>query len=117
MDQFQETLEYCQLHDLGLEWEVFTWRNHNHIAAEYIRERLDRAVANAEWMVKFPGYRVINGDPRHSDHRPVIISTERPAGRRSGAGRNGFKFEASWLGEVKCGVVVEEAWKRAMNGQ
>lgn len=76
MDRFRETLEHCQLYDLGFEGDVFTWRNHNHVAADYIRERLDRAVANDLWMLRFPNYRVINGDPRHSDHRPVIITTD-----------------------------------------
>jgi hypothetical protein len=60
---------------------------------------------------------VINGDPRHSDHRPVIICLE--GRRREGGGRGargGFRFEASWLEEEKCQEVVEEAWKMAVDG-
>ena len=34
-----------------------------------------------------------------------------------GPSSGGFKFEASWLGEEKCGEVVGESWKKAMNGQ
>ena len=74
MDRFREAMEHCQLHDLWCEGDIFTWRNHSHVAADYIRERLDRAIANDLWMMRFPGYRVINGDPRHSDHRPVVLS-------------------------------------------
>jgi hypothetical protein len=85
MDRFRETLEHCKLWDLGYEGDVFTWRNHNHVAENYIRERLDRAVANDQWRARFPCVRVINGDPRHSDHRPLIIFTERKA--RGGGGR------------------------------
>lgn len=48
MDRFRETLTLCQLHDLGYEGDVFTWWNHNHVAENYIRERLDRACANDE---------------------------------------------------------------------
>jgi hypothetical protein len=100
MDQFREALEYCQLRDLGYEGDTFTWRNHSHVAENYIRERLDRAVANDLWRSRFPGARVINGDPRHSHYRPLIITTERVgAGCRRGAG--GFKFEASWPKEGK----------------
>jgi predicted transcriptional regulator len=35
---------------------------------------------------------------------------------RGGGGRGigGFHFEANWLQEEKCGEVVEEAWKLAM---
>jgi hypothetical protein len=58
--------------------------------------------------------KVVNGDPRHSGHRALIITTKRqPRGghiRRVG----GFRFEASWLKEEQCAAVVEEAWRAAM---
>lgn len=72
MDMFQEALEDCELHDLGFEGDVFTWRNSSHDSSRYLRERLDQAVADGEWMGRFPGYKVTNGEPRHFDHRPVI---------------------------------------------
>ena len=39
-------------------------------------ERLDRAVADGEWRAWFPTFKVTNGDPKHSDHRPVIMETD-----------------------------------------
>jgi hypothetical protein len=50
---------------------------------------------------------VLNSDPWHSDHRPVIISTERKA---TGPIRGGkaFFFEAGWLEEEQCVEVVKE---------
>jgi hypothetical protein len=30
MDRSREALEYCELHDLGFDGDIFTWRNHNH---------------------------------------------------------------------------------------
>lgn len=95
----------------------FTWRNHNHHVEGYIRECLNRAVANSQWRGLFPAARVFNGDPRHSDHRPVIITTERDVNslrRRSGGG---FKFEACWVEEEDFRKVVEEAWARANDSQ
>jgi hypothetical protein len=47
---------------LGFVGDVFTWRNHHHRAEGYIKERLDRAVANIEWRGLFPLIRVVNGD-------------------------------------------------------
>jgi hypothetical protein len=114
MDRFRETLEHCQLNDLGYEGDCFTWRNHNHIAENYIRERLDRAVANDRWGARFPTARLINGDPRHLDHRPLIITTERTVRGREYRGAACFCFEASWLEEENCGKVVKEAWRGAM---
>jgi hypothetical protein len=66
-------LEDCDLHDLGYTGDPFTWRNHHHLAASYIKERLDHAVANITWRRRFPLVKVKNGDPRHSNHRPVIV--------------------------------------------
>ncbi|KAJ1260516.1 hypothetical protein BS78_10G238300 [Paspalum vaginatum] len=96
MDKFRETLEACNLHDLGFCGDSFTWRNNNRREGGYIRERLDRAVANEEWRNLFPGVQIINGDPRHSDHRPVIILTEKERGERN-RGNSGpaFHFEAA----------------------
>ena len=65
MDRFREALEDCSLADLGFVGDPFTWRNNSHTSDNYIRERLDRAMADADWSQRFPGYRVINGDPRH----------------------------------------------------
>lgn len=54
MDEFREALEDCGLSYLGFEGNPFTWRNNSHDSAKYIQERLDRAVANDEWMARFP---------------------------------------------------------------
>ena len=73
MEKFRNSLEFCELEDLGFMGDPFTWRNHSHRAETYIKERLDRVVANIEWRSHFPAYRAINRDPRHSEHRPVIV--------------------------------------------
>lgn len=46
MDKFRAALDECDLDDLGFKGDMFTWRNHSHRREKYIRERLDRAVAN-----------------------------------------------------------------------
>ena len=43
----------CDLQDLGFEGDVYTWRNNHHRAQGYVRERLDRALANMDWLIKF----------------------------------------------------------------
>jgi hypothetical protein len=120
MDRFKETLEECGLHDLGFTGDPFTWRNNNHDARRYIRERLDRAVATQEWCNKFISYRVEHGDPGHSDHRPIIvhINEDVPVQRSGTSGDAGFRFEASWMEEDMCATVIENAWQRgsAVNG-
>ena len=76
MDAFKEALDDCNLSDLGYSNDPFTWWNNNHVDQNYVRERLDRAVADGDWRARFPAFRVKNGDPKHSDHRPVIVETD-----------------------------------------
>lgn len=79
----------------------------------YVRERLDQALANMEWRTKFVTIHVLNGDPRHSDHRPIIILTERKeveSGRRAKA----FFFEAARLEEEQCMDVMKEGWEQGV---
>jgi hypothetical protein len=56
---------------------------------------------------------VRNGDPWHSDHRPLIISMDYELRRRQQGqgGDTGFKFEAAWLEEENWRDVVKEAWR------
>lgn len=58
--------------------------------------------------MKFPSMSVKNGDPYHSDHRPVVIVTK--SFPRSTRGNSGFKFEAHWIQEEGCRKVIEDAW-------
>ena len=116
MEKFRKALEECSLQDLGFIGDAFTWRNNHHIAAGYIKERLDRAVACGDWRRANPLTKVVNGDSRHSDHRPLIIDTgER--GKTPGRGSYDFypKFEAKWLEEEYCLERVEKAWAAAVD--
>jgi exonuclease III len=114
MDKFRSALEFCELDDLGFSGDPYTWRNNSHLADTYIKERLDRAVANMEWRMHFPAYKVINGDPRHSDHRPVIVLLEPEPFLNRPKVTAQPKFEARWLEEEQCEEVVHNAWSMAL---
>jgi hypothetical protein len=74
MDAFCVALEDCELDDLGFVGDPFTLRNNWRCLRGYIRERLDHAVANVGWRYMFPLFRIINGDPCHSDHCLSLLS-------------------------------------------
>lgn len=113
MGTFRSTLADCGLRDLGYVGDKFTWRNHSHSASNYVKERLDRAVANRSWCMRFPGFKVLNGDPRHSDHRPVTILLNKGYTSYRTGGANNFRFEAKWL-EEECETIVQNAWSTAV---
>ncbi|KAE8801535.1 Elongation factor 1-alpha [Hordeum vulgare] len=76
MNDFRDALDFCELRDIGFEGDPYTWRNHSREASSYICERLGRATANSDWCGAFPNVVVINGEPRHSDHRPILVHME-----------------------------------------
>jgi len=114
MDHFREALEDYGLYDMGFSRDLFTWKNNNHNNDQYIRERLDKAVAIVDWRIRFPNFRVINGEPCHSDHRPVTVVTEDNARIRSSPGPTAFRFEAGWAHEENCASIVENVWNLTM---
>jgi hypothetical protein len=71
-------------------------------------------VANLEWKTHFPAYKAINGDPRHFDHRPIIVILDPdPHICSPNRVKEQPKFEASWLQEDQCEEVLHNAWHLA----
>lgn len=52
MDKFQDIVDLCQFQDLGVFSCKFTWSRHFE-TGDSVWARLDRALANTEWMRKF----------------------------------------------------------------
>ncbi|KAA3471313.1 reverse transcriptase [Gossypium australe] len=68
METFSNVLEECQLMDVGYSENWFTWERGN-LPETNIQERLDRKVANAEWMSMFPEVTI-----QHLVHSfPIIV--------------------------------------------
>ena len=108
LDDFRDALERCQLVDLGFISYPYTWNNRRPGAAN-TKERLDRAVANEAWKVKFPETTVTHIISHASDHLPLILQNQ-VAPKRQARRERGFKFEEAWLLWDDCTKVVQEAW-------
>ncbi|KAA3453657.1 reverse transcriptase [Gossypium australe] len=74
MAAFRETLEHCELYDLGFSGQWCTWER-GRLVDNNIRERLDRGVANTEWWKLFPGYKVSHLQHSFSNHCPIVVDT------------------------------------------
>jgi hypothetical protein len=107
MQAFRDVLNECELEDMGFEGDIFTWRRGK------IRERLDRAVCNSRWADMFPSVGVLNEDFGKSDHRPILVDTERLNGIQVQHAVSPLRFEARWLCENSVESIIQTAWDRA----
>lgn len=63
---------------------------------------------NSSFCCLFPHALVLNGTVAYSDHLPVVFdslySRPRPLVRRP------FRFEAMWVGEERCELIIDQVW-------
>ena len=72
MQLFRNVIDECGFLDLGFFGTQFTW--HKHFAnGHLVWERLDRGLANNEWILQFRGTRVHHLHSNNSDHHPLWI--------------------------------------------
>lgn len=71
--------------------------------------RLDRMVANEEWMRLFPEVRVSHVAMSISDHCLLMLSLTCKQPKKQG--RKCFFFEAMWTRDERCREIVEGTWE------
>lgn len=103
---FNSALDDCGLIDLGMKGLSFTWEKsrgtHN-----WLEERLDRAVATADWCLLHASASVTGLRTTSSDHAALFLDTKEIPTRRAA---RSFRFEMAWLRDEGCDKVVNEAW-------
>ncbi|KAL1060749.1 hypothetical protein V6Z11_1Z072900 [Gossypium hirsutum] len=86
-DFFINFIDSCALQDLGFCGPSFTWQREGTFV------RLDRALANDDWMLSFSQCLVQHLTCIKSDHRPLLLSTNSNFGISKG---RLFRFLAGW---------------------
>ncbi|KAL6201796.1 hypothetical protein ACLB2K_025508 [Fragaria x ananassa] len=100
-------MENNGLLDLHFTGPRLTWENKREDVNEIIRERLDQAIGNAEWLHDWPES-FVKHEPRiGSDHCPMILYFQEKVVRF----KKPFRFEASWVKDPDCDEVVAACWK------
>uniref|UniRef100_A0A2N9HKW7 Reverse transcriptase domain-containing protein n=1 Tax=Fagus sylvatica TaxID=28930 RepID=A0A2N9HKW7_FAGSY len=112
MRNFREALAEAGLSCLPSLGPKFTWRGRRH-GVGWIQERLDRFVANAEWLDLYPSVCCKNLVSSASDHLPIFLDTNPVV---HGFYRKHFKFEAMWLTHPQCQEQVTQAWEGGVEG-
>lgn len=107
MEAFQSTLEECELLDLGFRGPKFTWNNRREGDA-FIKERLNRVVANVGWCTIFPTADFCVEEAMSSDHCPIFVTlNDEKRGRRNPPR---FRHEARWMMEGSYSEVIKKVW-------
>ncbi|WCJ44055.1 RNA binding RNA-directed DNA polymerase [Euphorbia peplus] len=100
---FQEFMRNASLHDLGFFGPRFTWKR------GFLFQRLDRALCNSDFLIKFPNATVQHLVRIKSDHRPILISlnlrSHQPQSPKA------FRFIKTWMKHPDYVELVGNVWK------
>ena len=102
---FKQTINNCNLLDLGFNGPKFTWTNKRKNNPIY--ERLDRGFGNGDWFDAFPNSCIWHLTKITSDHAPVLCLLDKPS---PSLGGKPFRFEPMWLQDPTCEGIIQEAW-------
>jgi hypothetical protein len=106
---FRNAVGDCDLTDIQLEGYPYTWAK-SIGSPNIVEERLDRAMANSNWLALHPETKLVNIIASHSDHNPILLHTAHAV--RSWNNYT-FRFENGWLKEEDIGEIVEDVWGRS----
>ncbi|XP_074374722.1 uncharacterized protein LOC141715140 [Apium graveolens] len=107
IEGFNVCLNETDLHDLNIVGHQFTWENDRN-TDHWTEIRLDRVLANTQWMNLFTRAKVYNLEGSPSDHSPLLLCPElQTRGRR----RYQFLLENAWLTEPACFQIIKDCWE------
>ena len=104
---FSDTMNTCELIDLGFNGPKYTWTNRR--KRNPIYERLDRGWGNMEWFNLFPNCSVWHLPRISSDHCRILVKTDISV---NCGGTRPFRFEPMWLHHPDFKTCVEKEWRR-----
>ncbi|KAH7840001.1 hypothetical protein Vadar_011188 [Vaccinium darrowii] len=108
---FREFISESHLIDMGYVGYPFTWNNKRHGGCN-VRERLDRALVNSSWRIKYPNGVLHHLRPMGSDHCPILVDSD----GINVKSRQRFVFDKRWCKEGRCREVIARAWNTDVRG-
>lgn len=94
------------LWDLQFSGNSLSWRGTRY--SHFIQSRLDRAMANVEWMEMFPAARSEYLNFEGSDHRPILTHFGLNLKKKRGI----FRYDRRLSEKPEVRKLVEDTWKQ-----
>jgi len=108
---FNDTLNGCDLTDLGYYGDKYTWAN-NQIDHIHIKEIIDRFCATSNWICTFPKYINKHLLRYSSDHNPILLEFSEDSHNRANLHKPKIqRFEHIWAQDQESYQIVKEAWE------
>ncbi|XP_019160908.1 PREDICTED: uncharacterized protein LOC109157460 [Ipomoea nil] len=92
--------------DLGFEGSQFTWCR-GLSSTSFKESRLDRALCNLDWRMRFPDASVLHLPIVSSDHAPLLIRTME---MQNFTGPRSFKYNAAWFLHPNFSNIIKNNW-------
>ncbi|XP_074289196.1 uncharacterized protein LOC141614342 [Silene latifolia] len=108
---FQSTVARCDLHDMKTTGAFFTWNN-KQPSETRIFSRIDRVLANSDWLALWSDWLSHYQPEGTFDHCPCIVSCGESCKRR----KRYFKFFNMWSRVEEFGELVKEYWQMQITG-
>lgn len=107
LDGFRNVIEECALVELDLTGGQYTWEKSKG-SPNWVREKLDRAFASADWWHYFPICKLDVCHTITSDHEPIHLDLMNANISKK---EFRFKFENIWLKEKDFHADVSKFWE------
>lgn len=107
LNGFRETLQDCELLDLGFVGPKYTWEK-SRGKENWVQERLDRGLATQQWRNLFPTAEVRVLEVATSDHLPLHLHLKKQIYVQK---RKRFRFENVWVKDQDCLNLVKTSWE------
>lgn len=109
MQAFRDTMQFCDLHDLGFNGLPWTYNN-KQVGRKNVRVRLDRAMANQGWCNLYQDICVQHIMSSRSDHLPIILRSKKFEQKINP--KRWPKYEYMWEREESLLNEVADTWSK-----
>ncbi|XP_061368621.1 uncharacterized protein LOC133311578 [Gastrolobium bilobum] len=104
---FAKAVDDCKLLDLGADGPYFTWKGPKFAHLDRVFKRLDRAMANGDWLARFDKATVKTLPRVYSDHNPLLIKL---FSNRTRWEERPFRLFPPWLDHPSFKQLLSENW-------